>query len=134
MWISKKRWETLLGAFGTLGEMMKQVHANLPPLLKVLEDRIEEVSEVRQKYEDALERMVQMRREGFQPPTPVLTDTEPDGLAVDITAAIVAVAGESGPLHDTLTGNAYRRVGQGWPTEAIVEEVYDGQDVDALLG
>jgi hypothetical protein len=91
-------------------------------------------TEAESRYRDMAQAALQMRREGFQPPMPVLSDTEPDPLPVDVQAAIVAVGGEDGPLHDRLMVNAFQRMKQGWEVEAIVKEVYSGQDVDDLLG
>jgi hypothetical protein len=92
------------------------------------------LAEAESRYRDLVHSALQMRREGFQPPMPILESAIPDGLAIDVEAAIVAVAGEVGPLHEQITRTAYQRVKQGWSTEAIVKEVYDGENTDNLLG
>jgi hypothetical protein len=133
MWISRKRWQSVEAAVEAIFGTIKLLAEQNQEVLDIAKGSDEERRAAQAKHVETLERMVQMRREGFQPPTPVLETDDEDPLPVDVQAAVVAVAGEHGALNQKLIANAYARLKQDWAVEDIVKEVYAGLDVDELL-
>lgn len=125
-WVSRALYDTVVAENGRLAAEHTQCHDWNRELVR-------ERTQDKAVYQSLVERVLQMRREGFQPPAEPTPDTPPAPvLPVEVEDAIAEVAVNE-PMARQLRATAMRLLRQEDGDEAKVAKlIRDGEDPELL--